>query len=314
MTDPRPAILITGASGGLASLMFEMLMPDYRLVGVDPRRMPAGRNFPGEFHQIDYTHRRMADLFRQNKFHALLHLGRIRNMDTSSNYRFNMNVLGTRNILELSRRHGVKNIIVFSTYHVYGAHSLNHLYITEEEPLRASQMYPELTDATELDHVATTFMWRYSDVRVVVLRPVNVVGRTINNAISTLLRSKFCPILMGYDPLMQFIHEKDVAKALKICLESKKSGVYNIAGEGAIPYSAAIEAAGTRAVPVPTVVAYPLVKLISRFGVYFPKHLVDYFRYPTVVSDAALRKEMGYAPDVTTIEALKSVRSAIIEN
>ena len=33
------------------------------------------------------------------------------------------------------------------------------------------------------------------------------------------------------------------------------------------------------------------------------------FRYPTVVSDEAFREDMGYAPQVTTVEALRSLRN-----
>src|SRR5690606_36101402 len=120
--------------------------------------------------------------------------------------RFKTNVLGTRNLLELSLRYGVRNLIVFSTYHVYGAHIHNHVHIREHEPLRASQTFPELVDAIELDHAATTFMWQHREMRLVILRPVNVVGTRINNTITQLLRAEVCPKLLGFDPLMQFIH------------------------------------------------------------------------------------------------------------
>jgi UDP-glucose 4-epimerase len=309
MNDDRPTILITGAAGGLASILVDMLYDDYRLVGVDPRAMPRGRNFPGEFHQIDYTHRKMAEVFRKNKFETLLHLGRIqRTIGVKSGYRYKINVLGTRNLLELAKKHGLKNLIVFSSFHVYGADQVNPIHIKEEAPLRASQTFPELVDSIEMDHAAVTFLWRYQDVRTVVLRPVNVLGPRINNTVSQLLRSNFCPRLLGFDPLMQFIHERDIAKALRSCLKSDKAGVYNIAGEGSVPWSKAIELAGATAAPVPTFVIYPFLGSLSRLGISIPKYWVDYFRYPVVVSDARFRKDFGYEPDFTTVQALKSLR------
>jgi hypothetical protein len=36
--------------------------------------------------------------------------------------------------------------------------------------------------------------------------------------------------------------------------------------------------------------------------------LIDYFRYPTLIADEAFRKDTGYAPGVTTMEALQSIR------
>ncbi|MBN22220.1 MAG: NAD-dependent epimerase [Bdellovibrionaceae bacterium] len=308
--DGRPAILITGAAGGLASLLVDSLKNEYRLVGVDPRPMPQGRNFPGEFHQIEYNHRKMAEVFRKNHFKTLLHLGRIRTSRRMSTHKqFHLNVIGTRNLLDLSRRYGLKNLIVFSTYHVYGAHQLNPIYLTEDEPLRASQTFPELMDAIELDHAATTFLWRYRDIRTMVLRPVNVIGPRINNTISTLLRAEFCPKLMGYDPLMQFIHEKDICGALELCLKGDKSGVYNIAGEGTVPYGRAIQLAESISIPVPAPVAYSLVGTLSKLKLAFPKHLVNYFKYPTVVSDAAFKNDFQYSPSVSTVEALRSIKT-----
>jgi UDP-glucose 4-epimerase len=314
--SPRPRVLITGASGGLASVVVDVLAADYELVGVDPRSLSGGRQFPGEFHRIDYSHRKMADLFRNNDFHAVLHLGRVpATAKARKSVRYNINVLGTRSLLDLSVRFGVKNVIVFSTFHVYGAHQHNHLHITEEDPLRASQIFAELSDAVELDHASSMFLLKHREqVRTVILRPVNVIGPRLQNQISKLLRADFCPVLLGYDPMQQFIHERDIARALLLSLQSDKAGVYNVAGEGVIPWSHAVRTAGATPVPIPHFLAYPFFALASQVGARFPKHLLDYFRYPTIVSDEAFRKDMGYEPQVTTVEALESIRQSSREN
>jgi UDP-glucose 4-epimerase len=312
-SGPKPKILVTGAAGGLASVVVHRLASDYDLVGVDPREIRSGApQFPGEFHQIDYRQRKMADVFRNHKFHALLHLGRVPvTAHARKSLRYNLNVLGTRSLLDLSLRFGVKNVIVFSTFHVYGAHQHNHLQITEADPLRASQIFAELSDAVELDNVSAMFLLRHrDDVRTVILRPVNVVGPVIQNQITQLLRSEYCPVLLGYDPMMQFVHESDVAEALTLALQSNRSGIYNVAGEGVIPWSNAVSTAGAIALPIPHLLAYPAFALASRVGFYrYPKHLIDYFRYPTLISDKAIRDDMGYAPGVTTMEALRSIRN-----
>ena len=122
--------------------------------------------------------RPMAEIFRTHRFHAVIHLGRVPvTATTRKSVRYNINVLGTRNLLDLSIRHGVKNVIVVSTFHVYGAHQHNHLQITEEDPLRASQIFAELSDAVELDNASTMFLLKYRDkTRTIILRPVNIVG------------------------------------------------------------------------------------------------------------------------------------------
>ncbi len=308
----RRRILVTGAAGGLAGVVVQRLASDYDLVGVDPRApRPGAPEFPGEFHQVDYRQRRMADVFRTHQFHALLHLGRVPvTARARKSLRYNLNVLGTRSLLDLALKFGVRNVVVFSTYHVYGAHQHNHLQITEADPLRASQIFAELSDAVELDNVSTMFLLRNRDqVRTVILRPVNVVGPLIQNQISQLLRGHYCPVLLGYDPMQQFVHESDVAEAMILALGSDRAGIYNVAGEGVIPWSHAVRVAGAVPVPVPHVLAYPAFAAASQMGLYrFPKHLIDYFRYPTIISDKAFREELGYSPRVSTVDALRSIR------
>jgi UDP-glucose 4-epimerase len=303
-------VLVTGAVGGMARAVVQQLENDYELVGVDPRPLPPGTRFPGEFHQIDYVQRKMADLFRNHKFHALIHLGRIPvTAAARQSVRYNVNVLGTRNLLELALKFDVRNVVVFSTYHVYGAHQHNHLQITEDDPLRASQIFAELSDAVELDNASAMFLLKRRDqVRTVILRPVNVIGPEINNQISRLLRADYCPTLLGYDPMQQFVHETDMAHALELALKSDRSGIYNVAGEGVIPWSNAVRTAGAVPFPIPHVLAYPFFAAASKLGVIrFPRHLVDYFRFPTIVSDESFRKHFGYQPRVSTVDALHSI-------
>lgn len=301
-------ILITGAAGGLSEVVAELLQKDHTLVGVDPRPLPEGRTFPGEFYNLDYRQRRMTEVFRQHKFHALIHLGRV---PIASNIRrttrFNTNVLGTRSLLDQCLHYGLKTVIVMSTFHVYGAHQHNHLYITEDDPLLASHTFPEITDAVELDNVSVAFSLKHRNIRTSILRPTNIIGTRINNQISRSLRSQMVPVLMGYDPLQQFIHEVDIANAVKLVLEGTKSGIYNVAGEGVIPFSRAIEIVGAKSIALPEFLSTPAIKMMKWLGHYYPRHLVDFFKYPTIISDKSIRKDFGYAPKMSTVEALRSL-------
>jgi len=305
-------ILITGASGAIARLVASALSPKYELVGIDPRPAPKSTHFPGEFIVADYHSRKLDEVFSRFKFDAVMHLGRIRESQKySPQYRFQMNVIGTQKLLELCKNYQVKNLIVLSTYHVYGAHRLNSLQLTESSPLRASQSFPELADAVELDHAATTFMWKHREVRTTILRPVNIIGKHIRNTICTLLRSGVCPKVFGFDPLMQFIDEKDIARALILSLENEIAGIFNVAGEGLIAYSHAIKHAQAIAVPIPPMISVSFVRLLSELShIGFPPYLMDYFKYPTVVNDDAFRLAFGYQPKVKTLQSIRNLGPA----
>jgi len=301
-------ILVTGAAGPLARIVCRRLAGQGELVGVDVRPLPPGTSFPGAFYQALYTQRKVDDVFRRHRPKVLVHLGRIRGAEGQFTQRYTQNVLGTLHLLnDLCLTYGVERVVVLSTFHVYGAHQHNHILIREDEPLRASQIFPELADAVELDHAATTFLWRHRKVETIVLRPANIIGPDLNNMPSRLLRAQACPVLMGYDPMLQFVHEDDAAEAIGLAVESKKWGVYNVAGEGVVSWSHAVRLAGATPIPVPHVVAYPLVGMLARWNMAFPKHLIDYFRYPTVIADDLVREELGYRPRYTTVEALSAV-------
>ncbi len=302
-------ILITGAAGGLAEIVADVLREKYELFGVDPRPLPEGREFPGKFYQIDYRQRKMADVFRTHEFDAVVHLGRVpAAARLRKTQRFNLNVLGTRSLLDLALKYKVKSFVVLSTFHVYGAHQHNHLYISEEDPLLASQTFPEVVDAVELDNVSVAFSLRNPKVRTVILRPTNIIGDRIMNQISLLLRGSVCPVLLGYDPMWQFIDESDMANAILLALEGKKSGIYNVTGEGVIALTHAIRLAGGNPVPIPQFLSGVVIAGLKLAGQYFPKHLVDFFKYPVVISDKSFRKDFGYEPQMSTAEALRGLK------
>lgn len=302
-------VLITGAAGGLAAVVADMLTKTFELYGVDPRPLPAGRTFPGKFFQADYRQRKMADLFRLHSFDAIVHLGRVPiAARLRKTQRFNLNVLGTRSLLDLALKYKVPSVIVLSTFHVYGAHQHNHLYISEEDPLLASQTFPEIVDAVELDNVSVAFSLRNPQVRTVILRPTNIIGDRIRNQVSMYLRGRMCPVLIGYDPMWQFIHEEDMANAILLALEGTKAGMYNVSGEGVIAFSHAIRLAGGSPFPIPSFLSGAVIEGLKFAGQYFPKHLVDFFKYPVVISDKTFRKDFGYEPKISTADALRGLK------
>lgn len=299
-------ILITGMTGGLANTVARKLTDSYEIIGVDFREYKGRWPYSGKFLRVDYNKRVFSEIFREYDFDRVIHLGRIGNPLEKFYKRYNLNVFGTSNMLDLCSRYKVHNIIIFSTFHIYGAHQYNPTHIDEKQPLRAGQIFHEITDAVELDHLATQYLLQNRDARMVILRPCNIIGPHLNNAMSRLLRNGNIPYLMGFNPMMQFIDEEDISRAIIISLENLEThGVYNIVGPGTIPWRKAIELVGGRAIPVPHYIAYPLVNQLTNLGVGFPAHLMDYFRYSVVMSDDKFRQKTGFQPSLDIQETFQ---------
>jgi len=298
-------ILITGISGSLASLCGERLVEEgHEVIGVDYRPKRPGARRQITFYRANYNKRLIEDVFRKHKPEAVLHLGRVGNLKASRNKRFDLNVVGSAKIMELCIKHGTKRLVVLSTYHIYGAHPHNHIPIFEDEPLRAAQTFPQLVDAMQLDGLASRFVFEHRKLRTVVLRPTNIVGPNINNAISTYLRSGTQAYLMGFSPMWQFLHETDMVDAALLALGGDDVGIFNVAGQGEVPIITALGYTGARLIPVPS----PMANLILRLSgsLTIPPYFLDFMKYPCVIADAKFRAAFGYAPKMSQQETIES--------
>jgi len=192
---------------------------------------------------------------------------------------------------------------------VYGAHPENPYRIDEGAELLASRSYPEIRDLVEVDSLVTRFLWQHPEVVTCVLRPVNVLGPRSQSFASRYLRQDRVPTVLGFDPMMQFIHELDVARAVQVATESGVRGVFNVVGPGEVPVGVAIEESGGRALPVPEFI------LRSRFGALFrgsraayPPGLLDFLKYPVTLSGAAFKAATSFEPEYSLRDIFETMR------
>ena len=300
-------VLITGIAGGLARLVAEELHKrGAEIVGIDYRPLGRPLSHPAEVYRANYNKTKIEDVFRRHPPTHVIHLGRVGNLKQTVEKRFDLNVLGSRKVMDLSLRYGAKRLIVLSTFHIYGAHPNNHTPIYEEDPLRAGADFPQIADAIQLDNQALAWMWQHQAVKAVVLRPTNVIGPNIHNAMSSFLRSKRIPVMIGFDPMVQFIHEVDLVSAILTALEMDQLGVFNVASLGTIPWSRAIEVVGKKRLPVPSTLAINYLRMAGLVSDSLPPYMVNFLKYPCVVADEAFRKTFGWSPQISQEEALRA--------
>jgi UDP-glucose 4-epimerase len=142
----------------------------------------------------------------------------------------------------------------------------------------------------------------------VILRPVNIVGPTVRNAPSNYLRLERPITVLGFDPMVQLVHEEDVCRALMLALQPGLRGVFNVTGPGEVPLSSVLRELGRRPVPVP----HPLVRFIVRRAFEarlssFPPEEVDHIQYLCVVDGSRFAREAGWNPAFSLRETVRSV-------
>lgn len=307
-TRRKPHVLITGAAGALAQQVINHLSDSHQVVAVDFRKETFhSEDIPS--YKLDYNKRVFEDLFKQYRFDSVIHLGRIQSSEETIQRRYNANVLGTQKLLDLSHKYGVSHVTILSTFHVYGADAYNPALIDETAPLKAAELTQDLVDSVELENLANIYLWKYPDLNITILRPCNIVGPGVNNTISRLLSSKFAPCLLGFSPIMQFIHLDDMAIAIERAHRKRKRGVFNVAPSDWVAFQDALELAGCTTIPLPSIppiLPRMLAKVLNMKS--FPAYLLNYYKYPVVIDGSHFEKEFDFKPRYLLKEIFRTYR------
>ena len=302
-------VLITGISGGLGRLLTRRLRERWQVCGVD--RDPWLGSPPGvQVHLADLRKRRFEDIVRTERPDAVVHLGFIRHFRTSERLRHDVNVRGTKFLLDHCIRYGVDRLVVLSSGYVYGAFAENPYLLDEDAPLSASRSYPEIRDLIEVDTLASTFLWRHPEVATSVLRPVNVLGPHVQSTARAYLTQPRVPTVMGFNPMMPFLHEEDLCAAIEKVLGGRLRGVFNVVGPGEVPVHTAIRETGGVAWPLPDPpVKWVFDRLFSWGLSPYPAGLLDFLKFPVSLSGRRFAEATDFRCAYGLTEIFESVRS-----
>ncbi|APR77050.1 UDP-glucose 4-epimerase [Minicystis rosea] len=301
-------ILITGISSKIANLVAERLLAGgHEIIGIDRRPWP---NAPAgvSMHEVDIRKRAAEDVFRKTRPEAVVHMATVTHLMARSEDRYRINLGGTRAVFDYARAHGVGQVVVVGRHTYYGAAPDSPLYHTEDEPPMAVSTFPELSDLVAADLFATTALWRSPELTTAVLRFCYTLGPTGTGTLCTFLRGPRVPKILGFDPLFQFMHERDVASAIAIALERRVRGVYNVAGPQPVPLSTLIRETGRKRIALPEIV---FQSLLGRFGLpRLPEGALSHIKYPVVIDGSQFRKLTGFTYEVDEMQAMHEYRQA----
>lgn len=292
----RPVVMVTGAGGALGQQVVRRLRRDCQVIAVDFRHKPElGGDVVG--YMTDFNKREFEDIFRKHRPMAVIHLGRILTSQASRASRYAANVLGTQKLLDLSVKYGARQVLVLSTFHVYGAHQYNPALIGEDAPLKATEIASDLVHSVELENLSAIYLWKHPELHMTLLRPCNVIGPGVNNTMSRILGNRHAPWLIGFSPIMQFMHVEDMADAVEVAFRKNKPGIYNVAPDDWVAYDRALARCGCRKVPIPSVPANVPKAISAVLGwKSFPLYLVNYFKFPVVIDGSLFRETFGFTP------------------
>jgi UDP-glucose 4-epimerase len=223
-----------------------------------------------------------------------------------------INVIGTLNLLAAAGAPGtpVRHVVVKSSTHIYGSSEKDPAWFREETRRQAPVRTRVERSLIEVEAMVRDFADDNPHLIVSVLRFANVLGTDIVTPISTNLRKRILPCILGFDPLVQFVEEDDVVRSLEHVTRNRIPGVFNVAGAGKLPWSEVATIGGAHLLPLPPLSPRGFASPLRRLGiVQFPTEMEAVIRYGRGVDTSRLI-ETGFRYRYTSAGAVESFARA----
>jgi UDP-glucose 4-epimerase len=304
--DNQRVVLVDGVANDWGARVAAQLVeePGLHVIGLDAG--PPEQQIKGlDFIQADLHNPALVDLIREEKVDTLVHLTFAEHRRPSESD-FETNVMGAMKILGACAEAGVRKVVLKSSTMVYGANPTNSLYLREDHPHKANKVYGYLRDLVEIEAFCNGLQRQAGDLIVTTLRFGHIVGPKISTPMTRFLRDDDALVLLGFDPMMQIIHENDVINALIYAVQHDAPGAFNVAAQPAMPLWKLMGLAGKLPLPVLHPLAYMSVSMLG------PRNApieLDYLRYPCVGDLARMEAELGFTPQYSADETLREFAS-----
>ncbi len=277
-----------------------------RVIGIDLRR-PYRLEGSIQFHRVDLTdptaNARLAELLERERVEAVVHAAFRRDPTPDVEYDHELETVGSLHVLHACAAAKVRRLVVASSTMLYGPRPDNPNFLGESHPLRGHPDAHCVRNRVEMESLLAGWRTRHPDVQVTTLRSCWIMGPSYRDRIVRHFARPVVTTLVGYDPLLQFVHENDCLRAFETAVLEGRPGVYNVVAPGVLPLSTILRMAARRALALPTSVLYRLRDFPSRAQSGDPPAgFYDYLRYLWVAEGERGWNAFG-EPQYTTQEA-----------
>ncbi|MDF1595456.1 MAG: SDR family oxidoreductase [Acidimicrobiia bacterium] len=308
MTGSR--VLVTGAAGFIGAQVVDRLagLPEVaHVVSVDVRAM-EGRHGVSR-HELDVRDPALVDLVVEQRVDRIVHLAAVvtPRPDQTREFLYSVDVEGTSNVLAACGTGAVNHLTVTSSGAAYGYHPDNPEWIDENDQLRGNAAFAYSDHKRILEEMLAAHRSAHPEVEQLVLRPGTILGASVANQITRLFEWPVVLGIAGSPSPFVFIWDADVVEVIVRGTLEKRTGIFNLAGSGAVPMRDLAGELGKRYVPLPATVVRAVLAVLHRLRLapYGPEQ-VDFLRYRPVLSNRRLIEEFGYTPTKTSLEAFRS--------
>jgi UDP-glucose 4-epimerase len=308
---PYRAVLVTGAAGYIGRQVIDACAHDRRglvsIVATDVREVPTAERLPGiEYVVADIRSADLAGMFKRHGVEVVVHLAAIVTPGRASNRQleYEVDVLGTENVLQACVAAGVRKLIYASSGAAYGYHADNPAWIDEDTPLRGNPEFAYSDHKRLAEEMLARWRAQHPELLQLIFRSGTILGERTRNQITDLFDKRYVLGIRGTDSAFVIVWDQDVVGAILHGIHVGGTGIFNVAGDGALTLRemAAMLRQPYVAVPAAAVTAALWLLKALRLTQYGPEQ-VNFLRYRPVLSNRRLKETFGYRPRKTTREA-----------
>jgi UDP-glucose 4-epimerase len=308
----RKTVLVTGSSGYLGSQTVAALArrPELRVAALDVR--PPAVRLPGVAYEVaDIRSPGVDAIVARHAPHTVVHLASIVTPGKNSrrDFEYDVDVNGTRNLLQACVGHNVARIIVSSSGAAYGYHADNPEWLVETDAIRGNDTFAYACHKRLVEEMLAGYRTSHPQLQQVIFRIGTILGATVSNQITDMFEKPRLIAVAGSDSPFVFIHDQDVIGAIVHAIDSDKVGVFNVAGDGKLSIFEIAERLGKRCVVLPASVLRSALWVLKKLHLtqYGPEQ-VDFLRYRPVLLNTRLKTEFGYVPKLSSAQVFELYR------
>ena len=310
MTPHAPKrVLVTGVSNPLGAEVARRLAPQVAfLFGCDVAD-PVSAVEEMDFVHADTRLSVIGKLVRQLRIDTVVHLAVMVDSPHDERSIHETDVIGTMNVLVgcAAPSSPVRKLIVKSSQAIYGARGGDPSFYSEEMINWDRPALGITRDLLEMEQLVSEFALRTDGCAVTVLRLGYRVSE--DTSLARYLSLPLVPVFTGFDPRLQLLHEEDAAEAVVRATSGDHPGAFNVAGDGVILLSQAIDIMGGRPAPI----LPPYAQWFSRFGlkllarVNLPAHLADFIAFGSVMDCSRLVRSFRWNPAYSSRQTMDAL-------
>ncbi len=318
MSQALKRVLVTGGGGYLGSQLVARLaaLPDGQrpevIVSHDLRE-PARRLPHVEYAAFDIRSPELAATIAEHRINVVVHLAAIMPSGKAQtrDFEYDVDVNGTRNLLQACVQHGVQRIVVSSSGAAYGYHADNAPWLTEDMPVRGNQVFAYSHHKRLVEEMLADYRKSHPALEQVVLRIGTILGATVRNQITDMFEKSRLLAIRGSDSPFVFIWDQDVVGIILRAIGDGPPGIYNVAGDGALTIQKIARKLGKKTMRLPSCLLRSALSILKPLGLtqYGPEQL-DFLRYRPVLLNTKLKTVFGYTPTYTSEQVLDLYRTA----